>query len=84
MSERPPSDAKKWIDEAEAALNRTAEALRAAWEGTRESRTKTLEAARDAASQLGKAIDEGLEVARETWSSRSSTPEENSPADEEE
>lgn len=75
------SEAKNWINEAEAALNRTADALRAAWEGTKDSRMKTLEAAKDAASQLGKAIDEGLEVARESWGSRTETqtePEESS------
>ncbi|HEU4320578.1 MAG TPA: hypothetical protein VFS66_10905 [Acidimicrobiia bacterium] len=69
--EQQASDFQKWVDEAEAALNRTTEALRAAWEGTKGSRMKTLEAAKEAAAQLGKAIDEGLVAARDTWSARS-------------
>ena len=64
--ERDPG-AKKWIDEAEEALNRTAEALKAAWEGTREARMSTLESAKAAASRLGEAIDQGIIVAKETW-----------------
>jgi len=64
--ERDPGT-KKWIDEAEEALNRTAEALKAAWEGTREARMSTLEAAKAAASRLGDAIDQGIIVAKETW-----------------
>jgi len=68
--EQQPKEFQKWVDEAEAALNRTADALRAAWEGTKGSRTKTLEAAKEAAAQLGKAIDEGLLAARDTWSGR--------------
>ena len=48
-------------------MNRTAEALKAAWEGTREARMSTLEAARDAANRLGEAIDQGIVVAKEKW-----------------
>jgi len=66
--EQKQSDFRAWVDEAEAALNRTTEALRAAWEGSRDSRMKTLEAAKEAAAQLGKAIDDGLDVARDAWS----------------
>ena len=68
MTDDQQSDFKAWVNDAEAALNRTAEALRAAWEGSRDSRMKTLEAAKEAAAQLGKAIDEGLDVARDAWS----------------
>ena len=64
--ERDPGT-KKWIDEAEEALNRTAEALKAAWEGTREARMSTLEAAKDAANHLGETIDQGIAVAKGTW-----------------
>ena len=81
--EQRPGDFQKWIDEAEAALNRTAEALRAAWEGTKGSRMKTLEAAKEAANQLGRAIDDGLVAARDTWSAKTE-PAEDAPSDEEE
>lgn len=68
MSEDRQS-ARKWIDEAEEALGRTGEALRTAWSDTKEARMATLEAAREAAARLGKAIDQGIEAARETWDS---------------
>jgi hypothetical protein len=67
MTDQRDPGTKKWIDEAEEALSRTAEALKAAWEGTREARVSTLEAARDAANRLGEAIDQGIVVAKETW-----------------
>jgi len=67
MTEDQSPGTKRWIDEAEEALNRTAEALKAAWEGTREARMSTLEAAREAASRLGDAIDQGIAVAKDTW-----------------
>jgi len=58
---------RRWIDEAEEALNRTADALRAAWDETRDARTSTLEAAREAANRLGAAIDQGIEAAKKSW-----------------
>lgn len=67
MSDERRKDARRWIDEAEEALNRTGEALRSAWSETKEARMATLEAAREAAARLGQAIDNGIEAARETW-----------------
>ena len=67
MTDNQDPGARKWIDEAEEALNRTGDALRAAWEGTREARMSTLEAAKEAASRLAKVIDQGIETAREAW-----------------
>lgn len=82
--ERDPGT-KKWIDEAEEALNRTAEALKTAWEGTREARMSTLDAAKDAANRLGEAIDQGIVVAKETWDpSRREEPTDSPAASEEE
>jgi hypothetical protein len=63
----------QWITEAEEALNRTGDALKTAWNETREARMATLEAAREAASRLGKAIDEGIDAARHSWDSSHST-----------
>lgn len=67
MTGKPDPGARSWVDEAEEALKRTGDALRAAWEGTREARMSTLEAAKEAAGHLGVAIDQGIEVARVTW-----------------
>ena len=71
MTEEKPGGSKKWVDDAEQALNKTSEALRAAWEGTREARMSTLEAAKEAATQLGQAIDKAIEAARESWAASS-------------
>lgn len=86
MTENQDPGARRWIDEAEEALNRTSEALKTAWEGTREARMSTLEAAREAASKLGDAIDQGIILAKETWDPSRKTPEgaAEAPADEEE
>lgn len=67
MTEGQPSSSKRWIDEAETALNKATEALRAAWEGTHEARMSTLEAAKEAAGRLGMAIDQAIDVAKESW-----------------
>lgn len=75
MTDDQGDRAKAWAAEAEDALNRTTESLKAAWEGTREARMSTLEAAKEAANRLGEAIDQGIAVAKETWDpSRKETP----------
>ena len=56
-----------WLDEAEKALERASESLRAAWEETRDVRMSALESAQQAAEQLGNAIDRGVEAARSQW-----------------
>lgn len=58
---------KRWVEEAEEALNRTGEALRAAWTDTHEARSSALESAKEAAARLGKAIDQGIVAAKKTW-----------------
>lgn len=67
MTEESDSTRKDWKDEAEEALERAGESLRAAWEASRETRLSALEAARQAARQLGEAIDRGVGAARERW-----------------
>jgi hypothetical protein len=69
MTDNRDSEARKWMDDAEEALTRASEAVRTAWEGTRDTRMSALEAAREAATQLGKAIDQGIDKVRETWDS---------------
>lgn len=73
MTDEQSKIGRKWIDEAEEALDRTGEALRAAWEGSREARVSALEAARAATNRLTEAIDKGFSVARETWESSRET-----------
>jgi hypothetical protein len=65
MTDQTP-EGRRWIEEAEEALSRTGDALRAAWEGSRDARMSALEAAREAATGLGQAIDRGVEAARDT------------------
>lgn len=58
---------REWVDEAEKALERTSDALKAAWDSSRESRLAALQAAKKAASQLGEAIDRGVAGAKDRW-----------------
>lgn len=61
--------AATWFDDAEAALEKVGESLRAAWEETREPRMSALEAAKDAAEQLGDVIDQAVDVVRQRMQS---------------
>ena len=79
MAEGDSKGTSKWINEADEALERTGEALRAAWEESRDARMSALEAAKEAANRLAEAIDRGIAVGRETWEStraQSAKPEE--------
>jgi hypothetical protein len=67
MTEDREQTTRRWIDEAEEALNRTGDALRAAWDQTKDARASALDAAREAANRLGEAIDQGIVAAKETW-----------------
>lgn len=81
--ERDPS-ARRWIDEAEEALNRVGNALSAGWEESHEARMATLQSAREATSRLGDAIDQGMAAAREKWDPAEGAPPAAEGADEEE
>jgi hypothetical protein len=63
---------QEWFGEAEAALERVTEAIREAWDASRDSRVSALEAAREALGQLGEAIDHGVAVAKERWAAQMS------------
>ena len=63
----PDSDRKEWLQEAEAALDRTKEALQSAWDATRDTRLSSLASAKRAATELGEVIDRGVAVAKERW-----------------
>jgi hypothetical protein len=65
---------QKWAAEVQEALDRTGDAIRAAWEATRESRMGALESAKQAAQELGDVIDKGIAAARERWASTEAGP----------
>lgn len=58
---------QRWVSEVQEALDRTGDALRTAWEATRESRMSALESAKQAAQELGEVIDKGITAAKERW-----------------
>jgi len=76
MTENGPNDKtsesgesrQRWVEEMQEALDRTGDALRGAWDATRESRMSALESAKQAATDLGEAIDKGIAAAKERWS----------------
>jgi KaiC/GvpD/RAD55 family RecA-like ATPase len=62
---------QRWLEDVQAALDRTGDAIRTAWESTRESRASALESAKQAAQELGEALDKGIAVAKERWAAMS-------------
>jgi hypothetical protein len=58
---------QKWIADVQGALDRTGDALRTAWEATKDSRMSALESAKQAAQELGEVIDQGISAAKERW-----------------
>lgn len=69
MSDERETSRPEWVNEAEEALDRATEAIRTAWEESRESRMKALDSARHAARQLGEAIDRGVDAVKSSWQS---------------
>jgi hypothetical protein len=70
---------QRWVAEVQEALDRTGDALRTAWEATRESRMSALESAKQAATELGDVIDKGIAAAKERWAAVEQGLEEASP-----
>ena len=64
---------QRWLEEVQEALDRTGDAIRTAWEATRESRMSALEAAKQAAQELGEVLDKGIAAAKERWSAAEQT-----------
>lgn len=58
---------KDWKADAEDALQKTGDSLAAAWGATRDGRMSALENAKEAARQLGEAIDMGVSAAKDRW-----------------
>lgn len=93
MTKEDEASRPDWVKEAEEALDRATEAIRSAWDETRDSRMHALGSAKQAAKQLGEAIDRGVEAVRSSWQSSESgeslsgdetAPKQQSGADEEE
>ena len=61
------SKQQRWFAEVQDALDRTGAALRTAWDATRDSRMSALESAKQAATELGEVIDQGITAAKERW-----------------
>ncbi|RPI25466.1 MAG: hypothetical protein EHM57_01505 [Actinobacteria bacterium] len=74
MTEEPGK--KGWMDDVQAALDRANEALSAAWEATRDTRVRALEAAKQAVEELGVALDRGVAVAKDRWAAMADRDEE--------
>ncbi|MGH8914971.1 MAG: hypothetical protein ACRDZM_10705 [Acidimicrobiia bacterium] len=58
----------RWVDDMQEALDRTGDAIRTAWEASRETRMSALESAKQAAQELGESIDKGIAAAKDRWS----------------
>lgn len=58
---------QNWLHDIQDALERTGDAIRTAWDATRDSRASALESAKQAAQELGEALDKGIAAARERW-----------------
>lgn len=58
---------QRWVSEVQEALDRTGDAVRTAWEATRESRVSAMESAKQAAKELGDVIEKGMTAAKERW-----------------
>lgn len=63
----PGEPKQRWLEDIQEALERTGDAIRTAWDATRDSRMSALESARQAAQELGVALDKGISAARERW-----------------
>lgn len=66
-TEAGESKQQRWFAEVQEALDRTGDALRTAWDATRDSRMSALESAKQAATELGEVIDQGIAAAKERW-----------------
>ncbi|HWL48789.1 MAG TPA: hypothetical protein VNT92_02855 [Acidimicrobiia bacterium] len=74
------SKQQRWIAEVQDALDRTGDALRTAWDATRESRMGALESAKQAAQELGEVIDQGIAAAKERWATADQGDESETPS----
>ena len=73
------SKQQRWFADVQDALDRTGDALRTAWDATRDSRMAALESAKQAAQELGEVIDQGIAAAKERWAAADQETEEETP-----
>jgi len=66
-SMEPGESRQRWVSEVQEALERAGDAVRTAWEATRESRMSALESAKQATKELGDVIEKGRIAAKERW-----------------
>jgi hypothetical protein len=66
-TEKASESRQRWFADVQAALDRTGDALRTAWDATKDSRMSALESAKQAAQELGEVIDQGINAAKERW-----------------
>jgi hypothetical protein len=66
-SVEPGESRQRWVSEVQEALERAGDAVRTAWEATRESRMSALESAKQATKELGDVIEKGRIAAKERW-----------------
>lgn len=66
-SEAEDAARKGWMGEAQEALDRVAEALRSAWDTTRDARMSALDSAKSAVNELGEVVERGVTAAKERW-----------------
>ncbi len=65
-----------WLTDIQAALDRTGDAIRTAWDATKDTRASALESAKQAARELSNVIDEGITTAKERWAEGPASSEE--------
>ena len=82
-TEAGESKQQRWFAEVQEALDRTGDALRTAWDATRDSRMSALESAKQAAQELGEVIDQGIAAAKERWAAGDQGEEADTPSAEE-
>ena len=66
-SVEPGESRQRWVSEVQEALERAGDAVRTAWEATKESRMSALESAKQATKELGDVIEKGRIAAKERW-----------------
>lgn len=72
--------AQRWFADVQGALDRTSDALRTAWDATKDSRMSALESAKQAAQELGEVIDQGISAAKERWAASETAGAESAPS----
>jgi hypothetical protein len=78
-NEAGESKQQRWFAEVQEALDRTGDALRTAWEATRDSRMSALESAKQATQELGEVIDQGIAAMKERWAAADQADETETP-----